>query len=241
MQKQRMILKAKRRSVIGKSRVKALRRQGELPAVFYGSATGSIPLALSFKEFEAVIHTRAGANVLLTLQIEGEKKPAEHTVIVKEVQHDPVSDTIQHVDLHAISLTERLAVNVPLAVRGESLGVKEGGVLDVVHHEIEIECLPADIPERIEVDVSAMAIGSSIHVRELTFPKGVACLLGPEEVVVAVHAPRKEEEAPAAEAPSEPELVGREKKEKEEEAAAPAAPAAPKAAKEKEKEKEGSA
>lgn len=231
-QKEKVVLKAKRREAVGKAATRALRRAHFVPAVLYGKSTDTVALALEQRAFETVL--RAGANVVLTLQIEDGKKPREQTVIIKDVQHDPVSDAIEHVDLHAISLTERIKVEVPVYAKGEAAGVKEGGVLDVVHHEVEVECLPTDIPERIDVDVSALMIGEAVHARELPIPAGVTCLLAADEVVIAVHAPRKEEVLAPAEAPAEPEVVGKEKKEKEEEAAP--APA-PKAAAKEEKEK----
>ena len=237
MQKEKVILKAKPRGELGKSAVRALRRQHVVPAVLYGKNADSVALALDQKTFETLLRTRAGTNVVLTLQIEDAKKPREQTVIVKEVQLDPVSDAIDHVDFHVISLTEKLKVKVQVQVKGESVGVKEGGVLDVVQHEIEVECLPSDIPARLEVDVTALKMGDAVHAREIAMPRGVTCLLAPDDVVIAVHAPRKEEVAAPAEAPSEPEVVGKEKKEKEGEEAPAAAPKAAKEEKEKEKEK----
>ncbi len=236
MAKEKVILKAKRREQLGKSAARALRRSAFVPAVLYGRNTDNVPLALEQRAFEKILRARAGANVVLTLQIEDGKKPCEQTVIVKSVQVHPVSDAIEHVDLHAISLTERITVRVAIHAKGESEGVKEGGVLDVVHHEVEIECLPTDIPERIYVDVAALKIGDAVHARELTMPSGVTCLMPADEVVIAVHAPREEEVAAPAEAPTEPEVVGKEKKEEEEEEAPPAAPKA--AAKEEKEKKE---
>ncbi|OGW77520.1 MAG: hypothetical protein A3J52_03385 [Omnitrophica bacterium RIFCSPHIGHO2_02_FULL_49_9] len=162
----------------------------------------------------------------------------EKTVVIKEIQHDPITDAVEHIDFNIISLTEKIKVNVPLHVTGESIGVKEDGVLDVVHHEIEVECLPTDIPERIPVDITSLKIGDSVHIKELSFPSGVTPTLEENEVVVAVHAPRVEEEpVPAEGEAAEPEVVGKEKKEEGVEGGE-AAPPAQEAKKEKSADKD---
>jgi len=148
-----------------------------------------------------------------------------------------VTDEIYHVDFAAVSLTEKIRVKVPLTIKDaqEAIGVKEGGVLDVVHHEIEVECLPTEIPERIEVSVKQLKIGDSIHLKELGIPRSVAPLLEAGEVVIALHPPEKVEEvAPPAEVAAEPEIIEKGKKEKPEEAAE-AAPVKPEKAQKPEK------
>ena len=220
-------LKAGLRQQKGKQAVKKIRAQKRIPAVVYGSGIKATSIEVSADEFARVIHTRAGENVVIQLTVSGPKN-LEKTVVIKEIQHDPVTDGIEHVDFNAISLTEKSKVKVPLHVKGEAPGVKEGGVLDVVHHEIEVECLPTDIPEGFHADISALQIGDSIHIREIKFPAGVEPQFPPDEVVVAVHAPKAEEVPAVEEAQAEPELIAKEKKEEGEEAApAAAAPAAP--------------
>jgi large subunit ribosomal protein L25 len=227
------------REGVGKKPVKALRRQGKIPAILYGRELTPTPLAVGEKELFEATHTKAGANALIGLKIGGPKAKRETTCLIKEVQRDPVSDAITHVDFAAVSLTEKIRVNVHLVVRDieESLGVKEGGVLDQVHHEIEVECLPTQIPDRIEVSVKSLKIGDSIHVKDLSLPSGVTPLLEPDEVVIALHPPRKEEEVaplPAAEGVTEPEVIEKGKKEKPEEGAE-AAPEKPEKAEKPEK------
>lgn len=226
------------RSALGKQAAKRVRSRGLIPAVVYGFRVESTPIQIPLDDFSRVIRTKAGENVVIRLTVSGEKN-FENTVVIKEIQHHPIADTIQHVDFNAISLSEKIKVKVPLRLTGESPGVKEGGILDVIHHEIEVECLPTDIPERLDLEISALRIGDSIHVREINFPQAVMPMLDAEEVVVAVHAPKAEEVPAAEEAPTEPEVVGKEKEEGEEtatpkaEAAGGEKPAKEKPAKEK--------
>ena len=231
-------LKANHREEIGKQAVKKIRFQKRIPAVVYGSGVKATSIDVSVDDFLRAIHTKAGENVVIQLTVAG-KKGFEKTVVIKEIQHDPITDSVKHVDFNAISLTEKIKVKVPLQVKGDAPGVKEGGVLDIVHHEIEVECLPTNIPERSSADISALKIGDSIHIREIVFPSGVQPQLPEDEVVIAIHAPKAEEVAAPEEAPAEPEVIGKEKKEEGEEAAAPA-PAAggAEAKKEKPAEKE---
>jgi large subunit ribosomal protein L25 len=227
------------REGVGKRLVKAVRREGKIPANLYGRGIDPTPLAVTKKAFFDATHTKAGANALISLKIQGAKTKKDTTCLIKEVQQNPVTDAIVHVDFAAVSLTEKIRVNVSIVVRDaeNSHGVKEGGILDVVHHEIEVECLPTDIPDRIEVSGKDLKIGDTVHVKELTLPSGVVPILEGDEVVVALHPPRKEEEVvalPAAEGATEPELIEKGKKEKPEEAAE-AAPAKPEKAEKPEK------
>lgn len=220
-------LKAELRDSVGKKATKGVRLAGKIPAILYGRELKPTPLAVSQKEFYQVTHTKAGTNVLIGLKIEGAKLKKETTCLVKEVQRNPVSDEIYHVDFAAISLTEKIRIKVPLVIKDaqEAIGIKEGGILDVVHYEIEVECLPTEIPERIEASVKHLKIGDAIHLKELDIPQGVVPLLEGEEVVISLHPPQKEEEAaPPTEAAAEPEVIEKGKKEKPEEAAAEAAP-----------------
>lgn len=217
-------LKAVYRSEVGKAGVKKVRAQKQIPAVVYGKKTAPLSITIDGKAFEHVIHTSAGGNVLIDLKVEG-KSPLKEKVLIKEIQHDPVSDAVDHIDFNVVSLTEKITIKVRLTVKGEAPGSKAGGILDVVHHEIEVECLPTQIPEKLEADISKLEIGHAIHAKEIQFPQGVQCLLAPEEVIIAVHAPKAEEEKPAEEGATEPEVIakGKEVAEGEEGAAAPAA------------------
>lgn len=231
-------LAAQPRTKTGKQAAKSVRREGLIPGNLYGHGMKPLSLQVPARELWQALHTKAGENVVLNLKVEGVQLK-ESMCLVKEIQHDPVTDKIKHVDFTVVSMTEKIDVKVPLVVNNgiEAPGVKEGGVLDIVHHEIEVECLPTDIPEKIEVDAKAMKIGDAVHAKDLVMPKGVTCKLDPEEVIVALHPPMKEE-VPAEEAAvGEPEVIEKGKKvEGEEGAAAPAAaaPAAKKPAEKKE-------
>ncbi len=227
-------LKVSKREKLGKSYANRIRKESRIPAILYGNKFTPIPLEVGLKEFQKVLKTGAGENVILTLKIAGAKKDNEHTAIIKEIQTDPVEDALYHVDFNVISLTEKIQVKVPVQTKGEASGVKEGGVLEHVHREIEVECLPTEIPEKIEISVDQLNIGDAIHVKDLTFPSGVLCILDPEEVVLTVLAPMKEEVAPAPEeAPKEPEVIGKKKEEGVEAAEAAGGEKTPKADKEK--------
>lgn len=225
-------LGAKPRTTTGKQATKATRREGFVPANLYGHGMKPMPLQVGARELFTVLHTKAGENVVISLKVEGVQLK-ESTCLIKELQHDPVTDKIQHVDFTVISMTEKIDVKVPVvtAHAEEAVGVKEGGVLDVIHHELEVECLPTDIPEKIVIDVKAMKIGDALHVKDITMPKGVTCKLDADDVVIALHPPAKEEAAGEEAAPGEPEVIEKGKKPEEGAEAAPAAPAAKKAEK----------
>ena len=211
---EKVILKAEIRTGVGKSASKDLRNKNLVPANVY-KAKSAVNLQVSKDELDNVLHTKAGENVIITLKITG-GNTKDKTVLIKEIQRDPVKDGILHVDFNEISLTEVLKVNVPLASRGEPVGVKvDGGVLEHIMWELQVECLPTDIPEKIEVDVSGLKIGDAIYVKDLKIPEGVKVLADPELIAMIVKPPRvevpKEEVVEAAE---EPELI-RKKKEEE--------------------------
>ena len=211
-------LKASRRTKLGKQPSKQARRKKQIPAIVYGSGIKATPVEVQREAFERVISTKVGENVIINLKV-ADKPAFEKTVVIKEIQHHPVTDAIDHVDFNAISLKEKIKVKVPLHIVGESAGVKEGGVLDVIQHEMEVECLPTDIPGRLDADISALKIGDSLRTHELAFPEGVVPMLTEDEIVVAVHAPKIEEEPVPEEMPTEPELIGKKEKEEGEEVA----------------------
>ncbi len=227
-------LQVKPRATEGSRKARNVRRQELIPAIVYGHGMKPLALEMPEREFLKAIHTKAGENVMISLKVEG-MTLQESTCLIKAMQHDPVTDQINHVDLMVISMTEKITVKVPVVVvhSDEAPGVKEGGVLDVVHHEIEVECLPTQIPEKIEIDAKDMKINDAVHVNQLAIAEGVQCLLDPEDVVVAIHPPREEEvAAPAEEGLAQPEVIekGKKDKEGEEGAASKATPAtAPKA------------
>lgn len=224
--KGQIALEAMVRSGRGKQYNRRIRKEDLIPAVVYRRGKESVSLQVARKELARVLRTGRSENVLIALTVKDEAKtapktPKEQVVIVKELQHDPVRGDILHVDFHEISLTERLKVNVPVKTKGQPVGVKQdGGILEHVLWEIEAECLPTEIPDQIEVDVSALKIGDSIHIKDLSVPKGVQILQDPDLTVLVVKPPITEvapAEAVPGEEVTEPEVIT-ERKPKEEEA-----------------------
>ncbi len=194
-------LKAYERVAKGRGPVGRLRRGGRVPAVLYGKRTDSISLEVGEKELNAAIHGTASENVLLDLEMDlGDKGAKKTTAFVQHVHHDPLTGKILHVDLHEIAADEKLKAHVPLRALGEPVGVKTfGGILENVLRDLHVECLPKDLPDIIEVDVSGLNVGQSIHVSEIAVPEGVAVLNAGDVVVFAVAAPTvAEEPTPAA-------------------------------------------
>jgi len=212
-------LKANLREGKGKELNKKLRSTGMVPGVVYRKGEETLSLKIDSKSLSKALHTEAGENVIIKLFVEGDKKKKERIVVIKEIQKDPVKDTLVHLDLNEISLTENLKVKVPLMAKGEAIGVKqEGGVLQHVMWEAEVECLPTNIPDKIEIDITNLGIGNTLSIKDIVPPEGVKILGDPESIVFSVEHVKTIEEAVAAPAEGEslePELI-REKKEKEE-------------------------
>lgn len=209
-------LKATVRQEKGKQAAKRLRRTGFVPAVVYHRGEKPIEVSLSDRDISRIIHTAGGENLLINLTIENDKSKKPRSVIVKEVQHDPVKRNILHVDLNEISLTEEITVEVEVVATGESIGVKQdGGLLDHPLRMLKIQCLPTDIPKHIDVDVSGLKLNDAIHVKDLTLSNKLKVLTDPEALLfqVKLHEEKKEEELLPGEAP-EVEVI-REKKEEE--------------------------
>jgi len=186
-------LKSTQRNTFGKSSARALRRQGLIPAVLYGPKTESVPLTISPLDLDNVYKASGTERVVLNLIIEnGGTQNA--TVVVKEVQASPVTGQYLHIDFYEISLDEEIVVNVPIEVTGRSKGVERGGFLQVVRYELEISCLPADMPDKIEVDVTGLDIGDSIHIGDIDLGDKGRLLADTGVTVATVVAPTVEEE-----------------------------------------------
>ncbi|NDC80055.1 MAG: 50S ribosomal protein L25 [Verrucomicrobia bacterium] len=218
----RLGIKAKVRSEIGGRRPRRIRASGRVPAILYGSGTAQ-PLELNGREIAEALHGSSSESVLVDLTVEAEGgATTKKMALIREVQHDPLRDTIEHVDFHQVEENKKLRVEVPVHEIGEAVGVRTGGgILDHALRTLRVECLPKDLPERIDVDVSALEVGQSIHVGEVKLPAGVTVLNAKELPVFMVLLPTVEEEVkPAAEgAATEPEVI-REKKDAEGEAGA---------------------
>jgi large subunit ribosomal protein L25 len=228
-------LKAEPRTNVGRSAVRKLKARGIIPAVIYGAKDKPQPLQLAARDINAMMSHASGENVLVELEIAGEK--SSRTALVQEVQHTPVGGDIRHVDFHAISMDETIQAEVPLEPVGTANGVKNfGGLLEQNLRALTLECLPRDLPDRITVDISQLNIGDSIHVRDIQLPSGVTAKVPADLTAFSVLAPVVEE-APVvaeAEAAAGPEVITEKKGEGE---AAPAPAAKEKAPKEKEQKK----
>ncbi|MDP2905659.1 MAG: 50S ribosomal protein L25 [Candidatus Omnitrophota bacterium] len=211
-----IILEAQLRTGIGRAQVKDLKEKGFIPAVVYFSGKESLPLQLPRKQFLHLMHEYHLESAVINLKIANDLKGKNRPCLVKEIQHDPVRGDIIHVDFNEISLTKAIKVKVPVVVKGEPVGVKqEGGSLEHVLWEIEIECLPTNIPKEIAVEVGPLKIGDAIHVKDIVVPAGVKILDDPSSIVLSVTEPMKEEVAVApieGEEKQEPEVI-KEKKE----------------------------
>jgi large subunit ribosomal protein L25 len=223
-------LDAKKRDGRGKNEARRLRVSGRIPAVVYGArkdgqAPDGVPVAVDPKEVLRILHSESGANTLINLKLEG----AESRVMVREYQLDPVTHQLLHADFYQLAMDRAIIVSVPIVIKGEPAGVKvQGGLLDFVTRDIQVQCLPTDIPESIIVDVSELMLHQSIRVRDLAVdPKWKAVTDG-ETMLVHVVMPKAEEVvAPAADAAAapvaaaagtEPEVIKKGKTDKEEEA-----------------------
>jgi large subunit ribosomal protein L25 len=191
-------LKVKVRDQVGTGSARRTRMEGFFPAVLYGEGEDARALAVDCKEFYPVVRTTAGENVILDLRIEG-REGGECIAIIKEIQYHPVRRDILHVDFQHISMAKKIVIRVPVEIKGEAFGVKtRGGILEVIHREIEVECLPANIPDVLTLDVSELDVGDSLQVKDLRV-ENATIVSDPNETVVTIVAPSVIEEAkPAA-------------------------------------------
>jgi len=208
----------------GKNKARQLRAGGQVPGVVYGGAAEALALAVDPRTVGKILASEAGQNAIFTLSIKGH---GQTPAMIKDWQADPVKGQLLHVDFLRIAMDMRLKVNVPVHVKGEAIGVKQqGGILEIVQREVEVECLPGDIPDEFVVDVSDLAIAKGIRVGDLKIDnRKLKVLTDPDRVIAHVVAPRAEEEKPAeeaavaavatAEAPAEPEVIRKGKAEAE--------------------------
>ena len=220
-----LVVTATRRAQGGKNNNRRLRVQGQIPGVVYGAAKEAVPVSVSPKDIATILRSASGENTLFDLDLEGGRRK----VLIKDYQLEPVKGHLLHADFYEVALDKALQVTVHVELQGVPVGVKvQGGVLDFITRELEVECLPGDIPEKIVVDVSPLEMGKHLRVSDLQIPPKVTVLTEPEIVVAHVVAPRAEEapvvaEAAAPEAGAEPEVIKKGKTEEGEEKAEPAA------------------
>ncbi|MFA5088876.1 MAG: 50S ribosomal protein L25 [Candidatus Omnitrophota bacterium] len=210
------------RNEIGKKKIRSLRRDDFVPSIVYGGKKKPTAIKVYRKDYERIMRQHRGESVIFRLNVmEGEEALREYTVIVKEEQHDPTTDKLLHIDFNRISLKDKLEVKVPVVAKGESYGVKrEGCSLEQIIWELEVVCLPTQIPQHIHVDVTNLKMNDSVHVKNLVLPEGVVTKHDPEAIVLTIVPPLKEEVAAGAEPEAtgaEPEVIKKKEKEKEDE------------------------
>jgi len=200
-------LSARPRADVGRNSVKHLRTRGVVPAVIYGHKDQPANLEINQREINALFAHAVGENILVELEIAGEKGSVSKLSLIQEVQHHPVRGDILHVDFLEVAMDELLNTEVPIEPFGEADGVKNyGGLLEHSLRSLSIECLPKDLPEIIRVDVSSLGLNQSLHVRDLVLPAGVTALADADLTVFSVAEPKTEVE-PAADAPTAPEVI----------------------------------
>jgi large subunit ribosomal protein L25 len=218
-QQNKIVVEAAPREQRGKNEARRLRLTGKVPAVLYGGKGGSIALAVNTKQVSAILRSESGHNTLFQVDLGGKHEPA----IVKDWLTDPVTGNLLHVDLIRVAMDVRMRVEVPVHTFGEPSGVKvQGGVFETVEREVEVECLPADIPSEFRVDVSGLALNQALRAKDLPIDTSkIKLITDPERVIAHVVTLKVEEEKPAevvatdAATPAEPEVIKKGKKEVE--------------------------
>jgi len=214
---ERPVLSAEIREGLGKGKARKLRAKGLIPAIFYSPRSQSIPLVIDSKEFVKTLQTEAGENVLIDLNIRKGDQADRRVVMVKEIQIDPLQRTTLHTDFYEVTMDEMVTVEVPIHLMGKPEGIKVGGILEQIRRVIQIQCLPGDIPKAINIDVSSLKIGDSIHIQDIQVEK--AKILSDSNYTIATVVPpaveEKVVEEVVAEVTEEAEVKEKEKEEEE--------------------------
>jgi large subunit ribosomal protein L25 len=217
------LLEAQPRTPGTKNDARRVRRDGKVPAVVYGAGKQTMPVSVDPRQVVRILHSQTGHNTVFDLAIDGERTKA----MIVDWQYEPIKGALLHIDLKRIAMDQKLRVNVPIELTGEAAGVKEqGGILEQIVREVELECLPSDIPNAIEVDISHLVFGVVLRVADLPKSDKLKFLTDPDQPVAHIIS-IKEEEVPtvdaiageAAAAPAEPEVIKKGKQETEEETA----------------------
>ncbi|MFD2611550.1 50S ribosomal protein L25 [Paenibacillus gansuensis] len=190
-------LKADLRNTSKQSELRSLRQQGLIPGVIYGEKVQA-SIAINEKDLNTLL--RENPNGILTLDI---PEYGKHSVMMTETQKEPLKGRVIHVDFHQINMNDEVKATVRVELTGEPQGVKEGGILQVVRYDVEVKCMPSKLPESLELDVSGLQVGESLHVDALKLPEGVDLLTAPEEILASVLAPKVETEPEEQPEPSE--------------------------------------
>lgn len=212
-------IKVEKRPDIGKQNAKILRAQGCIPAIVYGKDV-SLAVGVPLESFKVLRDIHFSESTVIDLTIEGQKETGSIPVFIKDVQFHPLTEEVIHLDLLKVSLKEKIKVHIPIVLKGEAKGKEEGAVLEQVLREIEVEGLPLNIPEHLDVDISNLEIGHSIHAKDLKLPENIKIITEPEATIAALVLKKEEEveeELASEETSAEPEVIKEKKEEAEEE------------------------
>ena len=187
------VLIAQTREQTGKGAARRLRRNDQLPAVFYGPGSESTMLAVSYSEFEKIIQSGSGENTLINLEIQAEEGTRKKTAMLKELQSDPVENFYLHADFYEVSMDKEVTVDVAIELTGTSIGVSNGGILENIRREISVSCLPGKLTNTIEVDISNLDIGDALHLEDIQLPEGMTAMEEGHLTVAIVSPPIVEE------------------------------------------------
>jgi large subunit ribosomal protein L25 len=210
-------LDSKKRTMTGKGSARKLRSMGRLPVILYGPETSPIMLSLDYKQLQKNLKGKSAENIIFDLKMDSNGKNQSKRVMIKEIQKDPVTRDYLHVDFYEISMEKELEVDIPLYLVNTPIGVTEGGILEHIRRELKVSCMPKNLVEKIEIDVSGLAIGQSLHIEDIDLPSGLKTIEDGDLTIATVVAPTIEEEEVEEEVEVEEE--GEEKvEEKEEEA-----------------------
>jgi len=222
------LLEAQARDAGTKNDARRVRREGKIPAVVYGAGREAMPVSVDPRQVSRILHSETGHNSVFDLALDGERTKA----MIVDWQYEPIKGSLLHIDLKRIAMDQKLKVNIPIELVGEPAGVKQqGGILEQIAREVEVECLPGDIPNEIELNVSELVFGTVLRISDLPKNEKIKYLSDPEQPVAHIIT-IKEEEVPAVEAiageaaaaPAEPEVIKKGKQETEEGAAEGAKP-----------------
>ncbi len=183
------VLNARSRQITGKGAARKLRKDNQIPAIFYGPSREPLKLALDYPELEGIIKRSGGENIILDLKVKSEDGTQTWNVILKDLQVDPIKDTYLHADFYEISMDKEITVNIPIHLVNTPAGVEEDGILQHVRRELTVSCLPDKLIEALEVDVSQLEIGDSVHIRDIALPEGITSLDEENLTIAVVAAP----------------------------------------------------
>jgi large subunit ribosomal protein L25 len=188
------VLAARERQETGKGAARKLRQQGQIPAVFYGPGLEPMKLAVPYSDLERIVTGVSGENVIIALEVESEGRSQTRSVMLKELQSDPVHEKYLHADFYEISMDKEITVNVAIQLNGTPIGVTNGGILENIRREVAVSCLPGKLVDAIDVDISDMDIGDALHLEDIQLPEGMRALEDGHLTLAVIAAPAVEKE-----------------------------------------------